>query len=68
MQEGEYGMTDKQYEGMIKDSIATLDRVAGGTKDKAALIAILRERQLLESKLGYVIPENNLYDAVKMEN
>ena len=28
----EYPMTDKQYEGMLKDTIACLDRVARNTK------------------------------------
>lgn len=46
-------MTDKQYEGMLKDSIACLDRVAEHTKDKDALKALLYERKLIESKLGY---------------
>lgn len=67
MKEGEYGMTDKQYEGMLKDSIASLDRIAMRTKDNDALIALLRERKQLESKLGYKIPDDNLYDSVKAE-
>ena len=58
------GMTDKQYEGMLKDNIACLDRVAGNTTDKNALKALLHERKLLESKLGYEIPSNNLYNSV----
>ena len=57
-------MTDKQYEGMLKDSIACLDRVAEHTKDKDALKALLNERKLIESKLGYSIPDNNLYFSV----
>lgn len=57
-------MTDKQYEGMIKDNIACLDRVAARTTDPNALKALLQERKLLESKLGYPVPSNNLYDAV----
>lgn len=57
-------MTDKQYEGMLKDSIASLDRVAEHTKDKDALKALLYERKLIESKLGYPVPDNNLYNSV----
>lgn len=34
-------MTDKQYEGMLKDSIACLDRVAKSTKDTSALSPLL---------------------------
>lgn len=60
----EYIMTDKQYEGMLKDSIACLDRVAKRTTDRDALIALLDERRLLESKLGYEIPSNNIYELV----
>lgn len=60
-------MTDKQYEGMIKDNIACLDRVAKSTNDKNALKALLEERKQLESKLGYEIPQNNLYDSI-MQN
>ena len=62
--EGEYNMTDKQYEGMLKDNIACLDRVAKCTTDKNALKALLEERKQLKSKLGYAVPSNNLYDAV----
>lgn len=60
----EYIMTDKQYEGMLKDNIACLDRVAKRTADRDALIALLDERRLLESKLGYEIPSNNIYELV----
>ena len=59
-------MTDKQYEGMLKDSIAMLDRIAkqfGGTDNM--LKVIHEERVLLESKLGYEINEHNLYDSIK---
>ena len=42
-------MTDKQYEGMLKDSIACLDRVAKCTNDMDALKQLLFERKLLES-------------------
>lgn len=38
----EYIMTDKQYEGMLKDNIACLDRVAKSTTDKNALVALLK--------------------------
>lgn len=67
VKEGEYGMTDKQYEGMLKDSIAVLDRVARVTKEKESLNALLYERKQLESKLGYEVPDENLYDSVKSE-
>lgn len=60
----EYPMTDKQYEGMLKDTIACLDRVARSTKDTNALITLLEERKQLESKLGYSVPDNNLYISV----
>lgn len=64
---GEEVMTDKQYEGMLKDNIACLDRVAEHTDDRNALKALLYERKLLESKLGYPVPDNNLYDSVMEE-
>lgn len=67
MKEGEYGMTDKQYEGMLKDNIASFDRIATKTNDHDALKALLRERELIESKLGYKVPDDNLYDSVKSE-
>ena len=67
VKEGEYGMTDKQYEGMLKDSIAVLDRVARESKEKESLIVLLRERKQLESKLGYEVPDENFYDSVKAE-
>lgn len=67
MKEGEYGMTDKQYEGMLKDNIASFDRIAMKTNDHDALKALLRERELIESKLGYKVPDDNLYDSVKSE-
>ena len=57
-------MTDKQYEGMLKDTIACLDRVARSTKDTNALTTLLEERKQLESKLGYSVPDNNLYISV----
>ena len=61
-------MTDKQYEGMLKDNIACLDRIAkSAVNDKEVLKQIFYERKLLESKLGYEIPDNNLYESVKAE-
>ena len=60
----EYPMTDKQYEGMLKDTIACLDRVARNTKDTNALTTLFEERKQLESKLGYSVPDNNLYISV----
>ena len=59
-------MTDKQYEGMLKDSIAMLDRIAKQFNSKDDMLkAIHEERVLLESKLGYEINEHNLYDSIK---
>lgn len=58
-------MTDKQYEGMLKDNIACLDRVAKCTTDVNALKALLSERKLLESKLGYEVPDNDLYTIIE---
>ena len=57
-------MTDKQYEGMLKDNIACLDRVAKCTTEKSTLSALLHERKQLESKLGYEVSSDHLYDAV----
>ena len=51
-------MTDKQYEGMLKDNIACLDRVAEHTADINALKALLYERKLLEDFL--VLPSNKM--------
>jgi lipopolysaccharide biosynthesis regulator YciM len=59
------GMTDKQYDGMIKDQIASLDRIAKVTKDLETLKTIYEERKLAISKLGYDIEENGLYDRIK---
>ena len=63
-EEMEEVMTDKQYEGMLKDNIACLDRLAKSTKEKDMLRSILYERKQLESKLGYEVPSNHLYDEV----
>lgn len=63
----EYIMTDKQYEGMLKDTIAGLDRIAKATTDKTTIRAILTERKLVESKLGYKIPSDNLYNLIEPE-
>ena len=52
---------------MLKDNIACLDRVAKCTNDINALKQLYVERKLLESKLGYEIPDNNLYESVKAE-
>lgn len=57
--------TDKQYDGMLKDQIASYDRVAKRTKDKDALSALLEERNLAVSKLGYEVPDNGLYEIVQ---
>lgn len=59
-------MTDKQYEGMIKDSIAMLDRIAQQSKSANDFLRmLLNERELLESKLGYEVNDHNLYDSIK---
>lgn len=58
-------MTDKQYEGMLKDNIACLDRLAKNTNDTSMLKAIFTERKLLESKLGYEVPDDHLYDSLQ---
>ena len=59
-------MTDKQYEGMLKDSIAMLDRIAKQSNNTEDFLrTLLSERKLLESKLGYEVEDNNLYDSVK---
>ena len=59
-------MTDKQYEGMLKDSIAMLDRIAKQSKSTDEFLRILlSERELLESKLGYEVDDHNLYDSIK---
>ena len=58
-------MTDKQYDGMLKDHIASLDRVAKITNDETTLKALYEERKLLISKLGCDVEENGLYDKIK---
>ena len=58
-------MTDKQYDGMLKEQIAALDRIAKITGDPATLRAIYEERKLATSKLGYDVEENSLYDKIK---
>ena len=59
------GMTDKQYDGMIKEQVAGLDRIAKVTKEIETLKAIYDERKIAISKLGYDIEENCLYDRIK---
>ncbi|MBQ3514574.1 MAG: hypothetical protein IJA32_12400 [Lachnospiraceae bacterium] len=59
------GLTDKQYDGMIKEQIASFDRIAKVTKDFDTLKAIYEERKLAISKLGYDVEENGLYDKIK---
>ena len=65
--EVEYMPTDKQYDGMLKDQIASLDRIAkvAKNKDNEILSAIYEERCLLISKLGNDVDEKGLYDSVK---
>lgn len=59
------GLTDKQYDGMIKEQVASFDRIARISKDSETLKAIYEERKLAISKLGYDIEENGLYDRIK---
>ena len=59
------GMTDKQYEGMLKDQVACLDRIAKVATELDALKAIYEERKLVVLKIGYDVEENGLYDKVK---
>ncbi len=58
-------MTDKQYDGMLKEQIASLDRIAKVTNDLNTLKAIYEERKLAISKLGCDVEENSLYDRIK---
>ena len=58
-------MTDKQYDDMLKEQIASLDRIAKITKDLETLKAIYEERKLAISKLGCDVEENSLYDKIK---
>jgi hypothetical protein len=59
------GMTDKQYDGLLKEQIASFDRIAKITNDLETLKAIHEERKLAISKLGYDVDENGLYDRIK---
>lgn len=59
------GLTDKQYDGMLKEQIASFDRIASATKELDALKAIYTERKLAISKLGHDVEDNGLYDKVK---
>ena len=61
----EMGMTDKKYDGMLKEQIAGLDRIAKVTSDLETLKAVYEERKLAILKLGYDIEENGLYDRIK---
>lgn len=50
---------------MLKDQIASLDRIAKTAKDSEMLKAIYEERKLAVSKLGCGVEENGLYDKIK---
>jgi hypothetical protein len=50
---------------MLKDQIASLDRVAKVTNDDNTLKSIYEERKLVVSKLGYFVDDNGLYDKFK---
>jgi hypothetical protein len=58
---------DKRYDGMLKDQIAALDRIAKivQEKDVEVLEAIYEERKLVISKLGYYVEESGLYNIIK---
>lgn len=58
-------MTDKQYEGILKDSVHALDRIAKVTTDETVLKAIYEERNNFIDKLGYPMDEHNLYNSIK---
>lgn len=58
-------MSDKQFDAMLKEFIASLDRIASVTTDIETLKAIYKERQLNVSKLGYDVEDDNLYTSVK---
>ena len=64
MGDEEMGMTDKQYDGMLKEQVAALDRIAKVTNETETLKAIYEERKLAISKLGYDIEENGVYDRI----
>ena len=61
---GDY-MSDKQFDAMLKEHIASLDRVAKVVTETNVLKALYEERKLVISKLGYDVDENGLYDRVK---
>lgn len=59
-------MPDKQYDGVLKDHIASLDRLAKKYQsDEAVLADILEERKLVVLKLGYDVDDNGLYNKVR---
>jgi len=62
---GDDYMSDKQFDAMIKEFIASLDRIASVTNDTETLRSIYKERQLNVSKLGYDVEDENLYASVK---
>lgn len=59
------GMTDKQFDAMLKEQIASFDRIAKVTTEEETLKAIYEERKLAISKLGYDVEEKGLYDRIK---
>ena len=65
MNNGVDSVTDKQYDGMLKEQVAGLDRIAKVTNDLDTLKAIYEERKLAISKLGCDVEENGLYDKIK---
>lgn len=59
-------MTDKQYDGVLKDHIASIDRLAKKHQSNEAVLSdLLEERKLVILKLGYDVDDNGLYNKVK---
>lgn len=50
---------------MIKEQVASYDRIAKITTELETLKAIYEERKLAVSKLGCDIEEHGLYDKIK---
>ncbi len=58
-------MSDKQFDAMLKEHIASLDRVARIATEPVVIKALYEERKLVISKLGYDMEENSIYDQIK---
>ncbi len=61
------GLTDKQYDGMLKEQILALDRIAKAMnpEDTQGLKAVYQERKNAILKLGYDVEEGGIYDRIK---